>query len=60
MAFALSVALVRASTRGQTGGPARGSRFERPCTQVGDLTRDFDFRQKPRPPLLLPLHPPFS
>jgi phospholipase C len=28
--------------------------------QVGDLTRDFDFRQKPRPPLLLPLHPPFS
>ena len=28
--------------------------------QVGDMTRDFDFRQKPRPPLLLPLHPPFS
>jgi hypothetical protein len=28
--------------------------------QVGDLTRDFDFGQKPRPPLLLPLHPPFS
>jgi phospholipase C len=28
--------------------------------QVGDLARDFDFRQKPRPPLILPLHPPFS
>ncbi len=28
--------------------------------QVGDLTRDFDFSQKPRPPLLLPEHPRFS
>jgi hypothetical protein len=28
--------------------------------QVGDLARDFDFSQKPRPPLILPLHPPFS
>jgi phospholipase C len=28
--------------------------------QVGDLTHDFDFSQQPRPPLLLPLHPPFS
>jgi len=27
---------------------------------LGNLTRDFDFDQKPRPPLLLPLHPPFS
>jgi phospholipase C len=27
---------------------------------LGDLVRDFDFRQKPRPPLLLPLHPPYS
>jgi hypothetical protein len=27
--------------------------------QVGNLQVDFDFRQKPRPPLLLPLHPPF-
>jgi phospholipase C len=25
--------------------------------QLGDLRRDFDFRQRPRPPLLLPLHP---
>ncbi len=28
--------------------------------QLGNLVRDFDFRQKPRPPLLLPLHPRFS
>jgi phospholipase C len=28
--------------------------------QVGDLTRDFDFSQQPRPPMLLPEHPPFS
>ena len=27
---------------------------------LGDLARDFDFSQKPRPPLVLPLHPPFS
>jgi phospholipase C len=27
---------------------------------LGNLAKDFDFRQKPRPPLLLPLHPPFS
>jgi phospholipase C len=27
---------------------------------LGDLARDFDFDQKPRPPLILPLHPPFS
>jgi len=28
--------------------------------QVGDLALDFDFHQKPLPPLLLPLHPRFS
>ena len=28
--------------------------------QLGNLVRDFDFRQKPRLPLLLPLHPRFS
>ncbi|HSC51062.1 MAG TPA: alkaline phosphatase family protein [Gaiellaceae bacterium] len=28
--------------------------------QTGDLTRDFDFSQRPRPPLLLPLRPPFG
>jgi phospholipase C len=27
---------------------------------LGNLVHDFDFNQKPRPPLLLPLHPPFS
>jgi phospholipase C len=27
---------------------------------LGNLAKDFDFQQKPRPPLLLPLHPPFS
>jgi len=27
---------------------------------LGNLAGDFDFRQKPRRPLLLPLHPPFS
>jgi len=27
---------------------------------LGNLVRDFDFRQRPRPPLILPLHPPFS
>jgi phospholipase C len=27
---------------------------------LGNLAKDFDFSQKPRRPLLLPLHPPFS
>jgi phospholipase C len=27
---------------------------------LGNLVEDFNFSQKPRPPLLLPLHPPFS
>ena len=27
---------------------------------LGNLANDFDFSQKPRPPLILPLHPPFS
>jgi phospholipase C len=27
---------------------------------LGNLAHDFNFDQKPRPPLLLPLHPPFS
>ena len=27
---------------------------------LGNLVRDFDFDQKPRPALILPLHPPFS
>jgi phospholipase C len=28
--------------------------------QLGNLASDFDFQQAPRPPLLLPEHPPFS
>ncbi|HXZ56427.1 MAG TPA: alkaline phosphatase family protein [Gaiellaceae bacterium] len=28
--------------------------------QVGDMALDFDFKEKPLPPLILPLHPPFS
>ncbi len=27
---------------------------------LGNLVKDFNFNQKPRPPLLLPLHPPYS
>jgi phospholipase C len=27
---------------------------------LGNLVKDFDFNQKPRPPLILPLYPPFS
>jgi phospholipase C len=27
---------------------------------LGNLANDFDFSQRPRPPLILPLHPPFS
>jgi hypothetical protein len=27
---------------------------------LGNLAKDFDFSQKPRPPLILPLHPPYS
>jgi phospholipase C len=26
---------------------------------LGNLALDFNFHQKPRPPVLLPLHPPF-
>jgi phospholipase C len=26
--------------------------------QLGDLARDFDFNQDPRPPMILPVHPP--
>jgi phospholipase C len=33
-------------------------REDRPI--LGNLANDFNFNQKPRPPLLLPLHPPFS
>jgi phospholipase C len=29
-------------------------------SQVGNMALDFNFNQRPRPPLILPLHPPFS
>jgi phospholipase C len=29
-------------------------------SQLGNLVTDFNFAQKPRLPLILPLHPPFS
>ena len=32
----------------------------RTCRSSATCVTDFDFTQKPRPPLLLPLHPPFS
>jgi phospholipase C len=28
------------------------------AAQLGNLVSDFDFNQRPRPPLLLPTHPP--
>jgi hypothetical protein len=28
--------------------------------QIGDMTRAFNFNQRPLPPLILPLHPPVS
>jgi phospholipase C len=42
-----------------------GRRDSRPAVvenapELGDLRNDFDFTQKPRPPVLLPLHPPYS
>jgi phospholipase C len=29
-------------------------------SQLGNLANDFNFKQSPRPPVLLPLHPPYS
>jgi phospholipase C len=29
------------------------------AAKLGNLTRDFNFQQKPKPPLILPAHPPF-
>ncbi len=49
--------------RGQRLDPATDGRPDpRPgvretAAQLGDLTRDFDFSQPPRPPMLLPIHP---
>ena len=40
-----------------TGGPTRGPTVRENVPVLGDLVRDFNFAQKPRPPLLLPPHP---
>ena len=46
------------SIRAPTDGPIPAPSMREIATQLGDLTADFDFTQTPRPPLLLPLHPP--
>jgi phospholipase C len=45
----------------KTDGRPDSRRVVRESVKIlGNLTRDFNFNQKPRPPYLLPLHPPFS
>jgi phospholipase C len=39
------------------GRPDRRPTVRENVPTLGDLTKDFDFTQKPRPPKLLPLHP---
>jgi phospholipase C len=41
------------------GRPDRRPTVRENAPELGDLVRDFDFDQKPRRPLLLPLRPPF-
>jgi phospholipase C len=41
------------------GRPDRRPTVRENVAVLGDLAREFDFTQKPRRPLLLPLHPPF-
>ena len=41
------------------GRPDPRSSVRENAPVLGNLARDFDFNQKPRPPVLLPLHPPF-
>jgi phospholipase C len=41
------------------GRPDRRPTVRENVRVLGDLALDFDFNQKPRPPLILPLHPPF-
>ena len=38
--------------------PRPGVRENQPI--LGNLANDFNFNQKPRPALILPLHPPYS
>jgi phospholipase C len=42
------------------GRPDRRPDVREAMPQVGDMMQAFDFDQKPNPPLILPLHPPFS
>jgi phospholipase C len=42
------------------GRPDRRLDVRETLPQVGDMTLDFNFNQKPLPPLILPLHPHFS
>ena len=42
------------------GRPDSRSSVRETAPQVGDFSHDFDFQQKPRAPLVLPLHPAFS
>ena len=42
------------------GRPDRRPDVREDASVLGDLQNDFDFNQPPRPPLVLPLHPPFS
>jgi phospholipase C len=42
------------------GRPDRRPDVREDALTLGDLRDDFDFRQRPRLPMLLPLHPPFS
>jgi phospholipase C len=45
---------------GSDGRPDPRPNVRENASILGDLVKDFDFRQKPRRPLILPLHPPFS
>jgi phospholipase C len=42
------------------GRPDRRPDIREDVVGLGDLRNDFDFHQRPRPPMILPLHPPFS
>jgi phospholipase C len=45
---------------GTDGRPDSRPTVREDAPQVGDLSRDFDFSQRPRPPLILNPHPGFS
>jgi len=47
------------SLRASDGRPDPRPSVRENMAILGDLALDFDFAQKPRPPMLLPVHPPF-